>query len=101
MLGCTIEEIATLVGVTPPTMYNRADVKAAIAEGKANLCKSLRKRQVDVAMDGNPAMLTWLGKNLLNQTDKQEVNTNLREIHVRIGGPQLSEPEEGDDAAEI
>jgi hypothetical protein len=34
---------------------------------------ALRRRQFQSAMDGNPTMLIWLGKNWLGQTDKQEV----------------------------
>jgi len=35
---------------------------------------NLRKKQYDVAMAGNVSMLIWLGKNELNQTDRQEVD---------------------------
>ena len=34
---------------------------------------NLRKKQYDEAMKGNSALLIWLGKNELKQTDKQEV----------------------------
>jgi hypothetical protein len=54
-----------------------------------------------MAMEGNQALLVWLGKNLLGQSDKQEINTNMRDIVVRIGGPSLSETTEGDDEAAI
>lgn len=33
---------------------------------------NLFSKQVSTAMEGNPTMLIWLGKNYLNQTDKQE-----------------------------
>jgi hypothetical protein len=33
---------------------------------------NLLKKQYDVAMNGNVAMLIWLGKQHLNQSDKQE-----------------------------
>jgi len=33
---------------------------------------SLRRRQYTTAMDGNTAMLIWLGKNWLGQTDQQQ-----------------------------
>ena len=34
---------------------------------------SLREKQYDVAMSGNVSMLIWLGKQVLGQSDKQEV----------------------------
>ena len=33
----------------------------------------LRKAQIDSACAGNPTMLIWLGKQMLNQTDSQEI----------------------------
>jgi len=33
---------------------------------------SLRRKQVQVALGGNVTMLIWLGKQILNQTDKAE-----------------------------
>jgi len=30
----------------------------------------LRRCQIETALNGNPALLIWLGKNLLDQTDK-------------------------------
>ncbi len=34
---------------------------------------SLRRKQFEVALSGNPTMLIWLGRNMLNQTDKIDV----------------------------
>ena len=34
---------------------------------------ALRKKQIEMAMDGNVQMLIWLGKQYLGQQDKQEV----------------------------
>lgn len=33
----------------------------------------LRKKQIQLAMQGNLGMLVWLGKQYLGQSDKQEV----------------------------
>jgi hypothetical protein len=49
---------------------------------KESLRINLLKKQYDVAMAGNVSMLIWLGKNELNQSDKQElkamnVNTDI------------------------
>lgn len=45
-----------------------------IYEQKKGLGKiSLRRKQLQTALAGNPALLIWLGKNLLKQSDKVEV----------------------------
>lgn len=36
---------------------------------------NLRKKQYDVAMQGNVTMLIWLGKNMLGQSDKNEIKS--------------------------
>jgi hypothetical protein len=36
------------------------------------------QKQVETALEGNPTMLIWLGKNLLGQTDKHEVSVEER-----------------------
>lgn len=77
---CTGEEIASLCGVDYDTL-NRACkrehdcgftdyYKSASASGKM----SLRRKQLEVAMSGNPTMLIWLGKNQLGQSDRTEVD---------------------------
>lgn len=35
---------------------------------------SLRRKQYEMAAGGNPTMLIWLGKQYLNQTDKNEID---------------------------
>jgi hypothetical protein len=39
-------------------------------QGPGNV--SLRRKQFETAMTGNPTLLIWLGKNWLGQTDKME-----------------------------
>tara|TARA_R100001443_G_C3348278_1_gene176198 strand:+ start:59 stop:370 length:312 start_codon:yes stop_codon:yes gene_type:complete len=45
-----------------------------ITKGKADLKKKLRKAQIDSALSGNATLLIWLGKQYLDQSDKQEVS---------------------------
>ena len=44
-----------------------------LTKGRANLKKRLRKAQLDAALSGNSTMLIWLGKQMLGQVDKQEI----------------------------
>ena len=44
---------------------------------------SLRRTQMAVAQSGNPTMLIWLGKQYLDQKDKQE-NTGDMNLNVKV-----------------
>jgi hypothetical protein len=76
-LGCTQEEIATVLGIGARTFYDHLEVDAelreAIAEGREKGRVTLRRLQWEQAQAGNATMLIWLGKQLLGQRDKHEV----------------------------
>lgn len=44
----------------------------------------LLQKQFDVAMQGNVAMLIWLGKQHLDQKDKQEIDSKINQIQINI-----------------
>lgn len=72
-LGCKTTEIATVTGVSVDTLDRRyAD---EISKGRENLKISLRRWQLEAAKKGNVAMLIWLGKQMLGQTEKIEQTT--------------------------
>ena len=73
-VGATIAEIADFLGVSEALVRKKA--RAEIAKGKATLRIKLRRAQVKKALDGNPAMLIWLGKQMLGQTDQRTVTFN-------------------------
>lgn len=74
---CTDEEIAAFLNVSESTIKRRFGpvLTNARSQGKANL----RAKQFKLAMDGNPTLLIWLGKQLLGQQDRlsQEVIEKL------------------------
>jgi hypothetical protein len=72
-LGCTVEEIAYVVGCHRDTLYARPDLRQAITKGSAVGKVSLRRLQWKAARKGSAAMLIWLGKQLLGQSDKVDV----------------------------
>lgn len=76
-LGCSIEEIAVIVGIARSAFYNRMEVDEllvqAIENGRANGRQTLRRLQWQAANEGNSTMLVWLGKQLLGQRDKTEL----------------------------
>lgn len=67
----TDKEIADFLEISETTLRRKA--KPALLKGRARMKTSLRKAQMRTALKGNPAMLIWLGKQILHQVDRQEV----------------------------
>jgi len=90
-IQCTGEEQAGILGIDYETL-NRAckrekdlSFKDYYAQKSAGGKKSLRRRQYTTAMEGNPTMLVWLGKNWLGQTDKIEADVvNLPKLDITV-----------------
>jgi hypothetical protein len=82
-IQCTGEEIASLLGIDYDTMNSR--IKETYNEGFSEYIKrfslngktSLRRYQWKLAESGNATMLIWLGKQYLDQADKQELNADI------------------------
>jgi hypothetical protein len=76
---CDGSKIAGLLGIHPDTLYKAIENKykmtfsaySAIKKGEGK--ELLRAKQFSVAMEGDKTMLVWLGKQYLNQSDKQEL----------------------------
>jgi len=98
--GCTQEQIAAVFGVALiaiQTVYAEA-----YATGKNIGDAAIARKQYELAITGNRAMLIWLGKNRLGQSDKTEIKNQMQEINVVIGTPpQLADQPKGDTDAEI
>ena len=85
-IGCTQEEIATALGCSRQTINRR--FKVACIAGGDKLRMSLRRWQYVKAKDGNVAMLIWLGKQYLGQTDRQESKITEQVVEIeRIHAP--------------
>ena len=69
--GCTNTEIAGVYGCSSDLIDK--SYSEFLTKGRANLKKRLRKAQLDSALSGNSTMLIWLGKQMLGQVDKQEI----------------------------
>ena len=78
-LQCTAQEIASVMDCSVDhlerVIKEKFNCKFAdfFNQNKGGGQVSLRRKQFTVAMEGNPTMLIWLGKNWLKQVDKQEV----------------------------
>ncbi|MCP4521697.1 MAG: hypothetical protein GY827_08430 [Cytophagales bacterium] len=81
--GAKGTEVAAALGISFDTLSRRCleDHSASFADysqikrecGNAKL----RLKQQELAMEGDRGMLIWLGKNRLDQTDKQENKNNV------------------------
>lgn len=70
--GCTLEEIARLMDCGKDVLIER--YSDCMNRGRANLASSLKRKQVQIALEGNTTMLIWLGKQYLGQSDKTDIN---------------------------
>lgn len=71
-IGAKNTEIADFVGCSVDTLDRR--FAEEIRKGRANLKMSVRRWQLKYAEQGNSALLIWLGKQMLGQTDTVTVS---------------------------
>ena len=69
--GCTNTEIASFFGCSPDLLEK--NYSEFLTKGRDKGKIRLRQLQFKAAEKGNVTMLIWLGKQVLGQTDKQEV----------------------------
>lgn len=65
-ISSTMEEIAYVMGCSRSALRNFTHL---VDEGKARGKVRLRRAQMELALQGNPTMLIWLGKQILGQSD--------------------------------
>ena len=83
-IGCTQEEIGSVVGISARTLNRRfADL---VAENKNIGRASLRKKLWSKAMrgQGNEKLLIWLSKNELNMVDKVHTTSVVEPLPLII-----------------
>ena len=69
--GCTNREIASFFGCSEDLI--KKSYSSFLTKGRDSGKIRLRKLQWNAAEKGNTPMLIWLGKQILDQTDKQEL----------------------------
>ncbi len=87
-IGCTYSEMAMVLGCSEKFICEEKDANPAFAialeQGEGEIKSSLRRAQLDEAINGrNASLLIWLGKQYLGQVDKQEVK-NKTEINITV-----------------
>lgn len=89
--GLIQEEIASLTGVCVDTLVKHCSEE--LKRGALLCNSSLRSKQVRKALKGDTTMLIWLGKNRLDQADKQEIDVRKQvtvQMIVGIGENDLN-----------
>ena len=100
-IGCTQEEIATLVHCSVDTLQRR--FKQEMADGLRRMRASIKRAQYEVGVtQKNPTMLIWLGKQHLGQRDvfglgnaddrPFQVAISREEIIGKLLGPRATPP---------
>jgi hypothetical protein len=98
-IQCTGEEIAAFFEIDYDTLNSICKRERGkgfsdcFAQKRQSGKISLRRRQFQSALEGNPSMMIWLGKNWLGQQDQQVV-----EGTVKIEGFRVVEDDFGDDS---
>lgn len=81
-MHCTVNEIAAFFDCSRDTIENR--FSANLANGRERGKTKLRRLQWQSAEKGNVVMQIWLGKQYLDQKDKQEIESTAQTIHIKI-----------------
>jgi hypothetical protein len=92
-MQCTDEEIAHWFNVSTRTIERKRKSPAfaeTIARGKSKGKISLRRSQLKLVEQGNPAMAIWLGKQYLGQTDEVRHEVNIA-AHLSVIMPRAVE----------
>ena len=104
-VGCTDEEIAREIGICVASLRNRKkeqDFLAALKKGRNGAMISIRRAQFIAGVEnGNVTMLIWLGKQMLGQRDRHEVEVTdelllerLRQIRAEAEAKASAEEKE-------
>ena len=78
-IQCTGEEIASVLDIDYDTLNRRLKQDTGMSfteyfiKKSGNGKASLRRRQFELAANGNVTMLVWLGKQYLSQSDKSDI----------------------------
>jgi hypothetical protein len=95
-IGATIDDMVHVLPASKRTIAERmaepeGDFRTAYEKGRSLLNSSLRRKQIQVAMTGNVAMLIWLGKQHLAQADRQDTRISVTPEEVaRMSDEELT-----------
>ena len=82
--GLNNTEISQVMGIDDSTL--KRNFEKFLTKGRAVLKQKLKRKQIQVALQGNVSMLIWLGKQYLEQKDKMEESGeyNLTVVRTKL-----------------
>ena len=84
-IGCTQEEIGSVIGISARTLQRRyADLVAENKQSTPKKIENLLKKMWEKALKGNEKLLIWLSKNELNMRDKIETQSIVEPLPLII-----------------
>ena len=89
-IQCTIAEIAHVMEVSITKLQRDTEFRVMYDREREKGKTSLRRMQWSSARKGNVAMLIWLGKQYLAQSDKQSL---VADVEVKRSASELSDDE--------
>lgn len=90
-VGATDKEIGDFVGCNGDTIGRRfADV---LTKSRSGMRTRLRQAQFKAAIGGNPAMLIWLGKQMLEQKDRTDLTSGDNPLLPQVINVTMVKPE--------
>jgi hypothetical protein len=92
-IGCKDIEIADWFGIDGNTL--RYNFSAELTKGRVALNISLRRAQINTALNGSAVMQIWLGKQYLGQSDSP---INLDENQIL---PWITQRENNEDSTDV
>lgn len=92
--GCKTTEIAAFFGIDPKTLYDRCPLdlgmslsmftQAKRAKGESLLREVQHRKAMGLSEKGDNTLLIWLGKQRLEQNDKQKIEHTVIEKENEI-----------------
>jgi hypothetical protein len=82
--GCQNNTIASIMGIPVQTIVD--NFREVLTKKRAERKNDLRTHQNTAAKKGNPALLIFLGKNELDQADKQDIDLGLNKDTITLLG---------------
>ena len=86
-IGLSNAEIGAVIDCSPDTIERR--FKGMMKAGREHRNASVRRKQFEVAIAGNPTMLIWLGKQYLGQSDKIGLSTPDGPLQVQVDRAEI------------
>jgi hypothetical protein len=81
-IGCTDEEIGVALNCSSDTLTRR--FAESLKRGREACKTSLRRMQWKSAKAGNVTMQIWLGKQLLEQKDRNDITSGGEKLSVEV-----------------